>query len=325
MNKLAIIIVNYKTSVLLIDCLLSIKELVLTESLRVVISDNNSPDDSIDRINAFVVKENLQSNVELLSLPENGGFSYGNNEAIRFTLKNYPNVDTFWLLNPDTVVNESPLSLVFQRFNENDKVGIIGTQQTNLSTGEVVSSAFNKLQPFSEFLLAARNGYFFRLFANFTPSYTSPKGAHLCDWVSGASFFIRKELINEIGLMDERFFLYFEEIDLCLRAKSSGWQVWSDPAISIGHKEESSTGVGIGAQRRPKFWYDSRRHFYYKHYGLFGLIRADIGWFIGRLSLLFRHFLGLRANVSSDPKFYMFDLLIGDLKAVFSSVWGKRL
>lgn len=321
--KIAIIIVNYKTAELLMQCLESLRRLIDSGNIQIVISDNNSPDNSIAVIEEYIFDKGLQKHITLLSLPKNGGFSYGNNEAIKYTLLNYSGINTFWLLNPDTIVNNAPIELITQRFRSNPEIGIIGTKQTSLATGAQVCSAFNMLTPFSEFLLGARNGPFFRLFTKKTPSYLPPTNFHQCDWVSGASFFISRTLVEDIGLMDENFFLYFEEVDYCLRAKKNQWQIWSEPEISIAHKDDSSTGVGRTKNRRPAFWYNSRRYFYLKHYGLFGLIRADFGWFIGRLSLLTRHFLGLKADISSDPQFFMFDLLISDLKAIISSVWKK--
>jgi GT2 family glycosyltransferase len=322
--QIIIVIVNYKTANLLLKCLDSLRKYLLTHNVKIVISDNNSPDDSVSIINNYITKEKLGRNIKLLVLPKNGGFSSGNNEAIKYSLKNYPKSNIFWLLNPDTIVNSCPLELIAEYFKKDSKIGILGTKQTSMSTGASVSSAFNMFTPFGEFLIGAKFGPLFRLFPKFMVPFPPPDKAKQCDWVSGASFFVNKSLIDDIGLMDENFFLYFEEVDFCFRAKKNQWQVWFDPAVSIAHEDESSTGVGKIATRRPLFWYNSRRYFYRKHYGLFGLIVADLGWFLGRLTLLARHHLKLRSDVSKDPKHYMSDLILGDLKAIFNFRWKNK-
>ncbi len=322
--QIIIVIVNYKTADLLLQCLESLRKYISTNNVKIVISDNNSPDDSVNVINNYITKEKLGKNIKLLILPKNGGFSYGNNEAIKYSLINYPKSNIFWLLNPDTIVNSCPIELIEAYFKNGYKIGIVGTKQTSMSTGVPVSSAFNMFTPFGELLLGARSGPLFRLFPKHMVPFSSPDKAQQCDWVSGASFFVSKSLIDEIGLMDENFFLYFEEVDFCFRANKNQWQVWYEPAVSIAHKDESSTGVGLAASRRPHFWYDSRRYFYRKHYGLFGLLVADVGWFIGRLTLLARHFLNLKSDISNDPKYFMQDLLLGDLKALFTNRWKNK-
>lgn len=322
--QIIIVIVNYKTANLLLQCLDSLRKYILTDDVKIVISDNNSPDDSISIINNYITREKLDNNIKLLILPKNGGFSYGNNEAIKYGLKNYPRSNVFWLLNPDTIVNNYPAELISEYFKNGSKIGIVGTKQTSMSTGASVSSAFNMFTPFGELLIGAKFGPLFRLFPKYMVPFPPLDSAQQCDWVSGASFFVSKSLIDDIGLMDENFFLYFEEVDFCFRANKNQWQVWYEPTVSIAHKDESSTGVGKTAARRPSFWYDSRRYFYRKHYGLFGLIIADLGWFVGRLTLLTRHHLKLRSDISNDPKHYISDLILGDLKAIFKFRWKNK-
>lgn len=321
--NLIIIIVNYKTADMLIRCLESLESLIRAQQLHIIISDNCSPDNSVFKLSQFIEEQDLQELVTLLELPENGGFSYGNNAAIKSAMEQQADVDYFWLLNPDTIVSEANLSNIEQLFAAQPKAGIIGTKQISIESGEQVSAAFNMLSPLTEFLLAAKNGYLFRAFSQATPSAFQAIETSQCDWVSGASFFVRRELLDNIGLMDEHFFLYFEEIDFCLRANKAGWQVWYEPSVSIVHEDNSSTGVHTVTSRRPAFWYDSRRYFYLKHYGVWGLIRADLGWLVGRMSLLTRKMLGMRANLSADPQRYMHDLLLGDLRYLTNALMLK--
>ena len=130
---------------------------------------------------------------------------------------------------------------------------------------------------------------------------------------------LRREVIEQIGLMDENFFLYFEEVDYCRRARTAGWSVWYLPESRVVHLEGASTGIQVGAKRRAGYWYASRRRFFIKHQGIAGLLAADALWALGRLSYLLRRLFRLgRFGVDNDPKWFMFDLLAGDLRALLT-------
>src|SRR5277367_5597369 len=93
--------------------------------------------------------------------------------------------------------------------------------------------------------------------------------AHRTDWVNGASMMVRREVFDSIGLMDEKFFLYYEETDFCLRALEAGWPTWTVPSSRVVHLEGQSTGAtGAIAKRKrvPKYWFDSRRRYFRKHH-----------------------------------------------------------
>ena len=146
------------------------------------------------------------------------------------------------------------------------------------------------------------------------------EAAHECDWVSGASLMVRREVFEEIGLFDEGYFLYFEEADFCMRAHTAGWKIWFVPESRVVHIEGASTGIRNVRQRRPRYWYDSRRRYFVKHFGVFGLILADVLWVVGRTSLALRRMLRLGSGGSEqDPKWFAFDLLWSDLRSLFFS------
>jgi hypothetical protein len=144
-----------------------------------------------------------------------------------------------------------------------------------------------------------------------------------CEWVSGASLMLRRGVIEAIGLLDEGFFLYFEEVDYCLRARQAGWEVWYVPESRVVHFEGASTGIRTASRRRPSYWFASRRRFFAKHYGIAGLVAADALWAVGHASLRARRTLGLgRGGDIPDPPGIAKDLLWGDLQAL---VRGKVL
>jgi N-acetylglucosaminyl-diphospho-decaprenol L-rhamnosyltransferase len=90
------------------------------------------------------------------------------------------------------------------------------------------------------------------------------------DWCSGASMMVRREVLECVGGFDERFFLYFEEVDLCLRIKAAGWEIWYVPDSRVMHVRGQSTGVTVLDQkprRLPGYWFESRRRYFVKHHG----------------------------------------------------------
>jgi GT2 family glycosyltransferase len=223
------------------------------------------------------------------------------------------------LLNPDTVIRPNAVKALVRFMETHPDAGIAGSQLEN-ADGGLDSSAHAFPSPLSELDAGARLGALSRLLRRYavTPAMARDT-AHPCDWVSGASMMIRRQVIADIGWMDEDFFLYFEEVDFCRRARLAAWKCWFVPDSRVVHLEGASTGIGISSKRRARYWYDSRRRFFVKHYGIAGLVAADTLRTIGRLSFILRKGLHLCANREDRaPKWFMFDLLWGDLAAVLS-------
>ncbi|MEW6514348.1 MAG: glycosyltransferase family 2 protein [Pseudomonadota bacterium] len=325
-TSLWIVIVNYRTADLVIDCL---RSLVLQVGElgggRVVIADNASGDGSAEKITAAIEAADWMSWATVLPLPKNGGFAYGNNAGIRAALGAASPPDHVLLLNPDTVVRSGALRALVAFMAEHPEAGIAGSLIENPS-GSVDRSAHRIPSPLGELESAARLGVLSRLLRRYAVSPPLRDAAHQCDWVSGASMLIRRPLLEQVGLLDEGYFLYFEEVDFCCRARNAGWQVWYVPESRVLHLEGAATGIRTAAKRRPAYWYASRRRFFVKHHGLAGLLLADLLWAIGRLSFLARKTMGLiRQRGHADPKHFMFDLLWGDLRAVLVDRSGERL
>ena len=308
--------VNYKTAELAMQCLASInKQNDALNGGKVVVVDNNSQDGSAEKLANYVQKNDFNSWVDILLMPSNGGFAYGCNVGIThaFTLNNA--ADYVMLLNPDTMVRPNAIASLSNFMDANHHVGITGSQLEN-SEGGIENSAHRFHSVISEFIEGARLGLLSRLFSRYETTPALKTGNFQCDWVSGASMMIRRQLIKDIGLLDEGFFLYFEEVDYFYRAAKAGWQTWYVPAAKVMHIEGAATGIK-SAKRRPKYWYDSRRRYFIKHHGVLGLVCADALWGIGRFSYQLRRLLGLGAQgQSTDPKFLACDLLVGDAKAI---------
>ena len=323
MSRSWIVIVNYRTAALVIDCLHSLATQVADlAGGRLVVVDNASGDGSVEKLSAAIAREGWSSWAEVMPLDRNGGFSFGNNAGIRKALAATGSVDYLLLLNPDTITRPGAVKALVDFMDTHPRAGIAGSQLENASGG-VDCSAHTFPSPLSELDAGARLGVLSRLLHRHVVSSPPRAVAHPCDWVSGASMIIRRQVVENIGWMDEGYFLYFEEADFCRRAQQAGWECWFVPDSRVMHLEGASTGIRAASKRRAGYWYDSRRRFFVKHYGIAGLVAADILWAFGRLSFLLRRGLHLSASRgNNDPKWFMFDLLWGDLMAVLSGrVW----
>lgn len=314
-----IVVVNYRTADLAIDCMRSLASQV--DDLRggrVVVADNASGDGSVEKLTDAIEREGWSTWAEVVPLDRNGGFAFGNNAGIRMALASPETVDYVMLLNPDTIVRPGAIRALAEFMGTHPNAGIAGSL-LETPDGRVDCSAHRVHSPLSELDGGARLGILSRLLRRHIVSPPLRQEAHPCDWVSGASMIVRRSVIEEIGPMDEGFFLYFEEVDYCWRAKKAGWEVWYVPQSRVLHLEGAATGIKTAAKRRAGYWYDSRRRFFIKHYGVAGLLLADALWAVGRLSLLLRNILGLGGKgMEADPRRFMPDLLGGDLRAIAS-------
>ena len=314
-----IVIVNYRTVDLVVNCLHSLADQIGSISgARVLVMDNASGDGSVVTMTGAIDREGWQEWASVVPLDRNGGFAFGNNAGIRMALASPLGCDYLFLLNPDTLVHPKAIEALINFMDTHLEAGIAGSQLENADGGEECS-AHRFHSPLSELTDGARLGVLDRLLKNHLVTPSIRKDAHRCDWVSGASMMIRRGVFEDIGLLDEDYFLYFEEQDFCRRATLAGWQIWYVPDSKIMHIEGAATGIQQVVKRRPAYWYNSRRRYFTKYYGISGLVLADLLWAIGRLTYLIRRRLGLGAQGrGSDPKWFMLDILWGDLRAVLN-------
>lgn len=274
---IALIIVNYRCADLVGQLLDSICRRGKGWVARVIIVDNASGDGSVATLRARVGELAMETVVEVLDSGRNRGFGAGNNigyGVVRSELQ----PDLLWFLNPDTLVDDVNLDHALAWFECDPQIGIVGTGLTN-GDGERDLGGHREISPLSEFLRVAGT---FRVLRKYAVSDSELDQPGTVDWVSGASLIIRRSVFEQIGGFDEGFFLYFEEVDLCRRVRMDGWRVVYEPRIRVMHLEGQSTGVS-GPKQKLRHWYESRRRYFLKHFGLMGLLKADLGWGLGRL------------------------------------------
>lgn len=315
--QLAVVIVNYRTGALVCNCLSSLHNVIRGGSCRVVVVDNDSSDGSVERIQSLVGERRWEGWITVLPQKRNRGFAAGNNAALHYLFDQSESVDGFLLLNPDTLVHSGALDFMANFLETHPEVGIVGAQ---LEDAECALQSSGRRFPsvLSELDAAARLGTLSRLLSKWQVVLPLEGVPHRCDWVSGAAMMVRREVFEDIGLLDEDYFLYFEELDFCHRARRAGWQTWLEPAARVTHLEGAATGIQQGRKRRGSYWYDSRRRYFIKNHGLMRLILADIFWGVGRLSLLLRIYARMGGDVSGDPVLFTRDLLLGDFFALIN-------
>lgn len=279
-----IVIVNYRSAGLTIDCLASLEPEVAAYPgpVRAVVVENASGDGSADRLAAELSRRGWSSWAELMPLDRNGGFASGNNAAIAPALGGPDRPDYVWLLNPDTVVRPGALAELVGFLEAHPAAGLAGSRLED-PDGTPQRSAFRFPCPLSELEDGLRFGPASRLLRRWIVAPPVPAGPEPSptDWVAGASLMVRRAVFEAIGLLDERYFMYFEEVDFCRRAAKAGWPCWYVPRSRVVHLVGQSSGVTAKAtarRRRPAYWFASRGRYFRAHFGPLGKLISDLLW-----------------------------------------------
>jgi GT2 family glycosyltransferase len=279
-----VVIVNYRSADLTVDCLRSLlPERSAVPGMRVVVTDNASPDDSIARLTAAVAEHGWGEWVTVQPLDRNGGFAYGNNGAIRAALAASRRPDYLLLLNPDTVVRPGGVAELVRFMEARPTVGLAGSRLED-PDGTPQVSAFRFHTVANEFERGMRLGAVSKLLRQHLVAPPVSDVPVACDWVAGASLMIRPAVCDAAGLMDERYFMYFEEVDFCLAAKRAGWACWYVPASRVVHLVGAVSGVSDARKarkRRPAYWFESRRRYFVKNHGRLYAALADLAFLSG--------------------------------------------
>lgn len=304
-----VIIVNFCTGSLVVACLESLAaERVTYPRLRAVVVDNASRDGSAELIAAAIAARGWDW-VQLIEHGSNGGFGAGNNIGICWALDRAEPADLYWLLNPDTEVRRSAVREMAAFMRAHPQAGIAGTALLE-GDGRLWPHAFRFPTILSEMERGAQLGFVSRLLRNKAVLRTMGRRPEQVDWVSGASFAIRRELLDQGLRFDESFFLYYEETDFCLQARRAGWQCWYVPDALVLHIAGQSTGV-TGRKHRfrrlPGYWFNSRRYYFLKNHGRAYSMLADLAWIGGHLMAMAKR--ALRGLPASEPPWLLADFV----------------
>src|SRR5262249_37920036 len=166
-----------------------------------------------------------------------------------------------------TIVQEHALDALVEFMDSHPRAGIAGSQLL-WPDGTPQASPFRFQGVLSELDRGLNLGIVTRLLWPVTTVDPRPAAAAPVEWVSGASMILRRSMLDQIGLLDEGLYTYYDDIDICLRARRAGWETWYVPGSKVFHLEGSSTGLNPqSVKRRPAYWFEARRRFFLKNYG----------------------------------------------------------
>jgi len=268
MLDLGIVVVSYCTCELLRDCLHSVYASRGPLSFQVCVVDNASSDGSADMVAAEFPQATLIAN------EENVGYPAANNQGLRaFGFQQAPSSDRrteaprfALLLNSDTTIPPNALMTMLEFMEGHDEAGVVGPKL---------------VRPDGSLDLACRRSFptpevsFYRMtglsrlfprsprFGRYNLTYLDPDELAEVDSVVGAFMWVRKEAIEDVGLMDDTFFMYGEDLDWAYRIKNAGWKIYYNPAVTVLHVKKASTRLNPRAQVE---FYRAMETFYRKHF-----------------------------------------------------------
>lgn len=278
MLDLAVIIINYKTPQLAIDCLVSLLPEIAGIKAKVVVVDNASQDNSCDVIQHWINERAFSEVVELIRSAENTGFSGGNNTGIK-ALK----AEHYLLLNSDTLVRKGAITLLLEAAKKNASVGLVSPR---LEWPDTVpqESCFRFHSPISELISSANTGFVTRFFQSYKVAFEVTEEAACYDWTSFACVLVKAKVFKDVGLMDDGYFMYFEDVAFAYKAQQNGWKVLNVPDAHVVHLRGGSSPVKSQARQRkrlPRYYYESRARYFCQVYGRLGLLMANLCWVLG--------------------------------------------
>lgn len=263
MKKLSIIVLSYNTLELLKNTLNSIPK---NKNWSITVVDNASTDDSVD-----MVEKNFK-HVTLIKNTKNLGFAAGNNIGIKNSNSNY-----IMLLNSDTEILDDAINVLIDYMDHNPKVAIL-TPRVILPDGSIdlachrgMPTPWNAFTYFSKLEEVFPNS---KTFGGYHQTHLDFETTHEIEATAATAIIVRKSAIDKVGLLDERFFLYAEDLDWCKRMTEAGYKIVYHPKASVlHHKSQSgkkkSTSDKTSQKKRHQshhHFYDTMKQFYQKHY-----------------------------------------------------------
>lgn len=283
---LVIIITNWNTRDLLLGCLSSLPAASEGLSTRTVVVDNNSDDGSVEAVSSMF------PDVEIIANRKNLGFSRANNLAL---LRYQDRARYLLLLNPDTVVSPDTFGNVISFMNDHPEAGIAGCKVVNPQGTLDWACKRSFLTPSLLFYKALGLDKRFpgsRHFGKYHLTYLDENQIHEVDSVVGAFMMIRKECLKSVGVLDDSYFMYGEDIDFCFKTKENNWKIFYVPTTTIIHYKGQSTRKR--SSRMIFHWYSAIDKFYRKRMApRYSAVTNAVVWF----GLHFMCGISLTANI----------------------------
>lgn len=251
----SVIIVSFNTADITLNCLRAVFQQDLSVPFEVIVVDNGSVDNSVERI------RNEFPDVQVIALSENIGFGPANNLGLQQSRGRY-----VLFLNSDTVVEPSSLRTCLEYLEQHHRVGMVGCKLV-LPDGRLDHGCRRGLPtPGRALLYFSRLGALFprsRWLNGYTLSFMDPDQVASVDCISGAFMFVRREVLEQVGGFDPDYFFYGEDIDLCFRVRQAGWEIHYLPTARTLHLRGASTGTSNWKVR--SLFFETMWIFYQKH------------------------------------------------------------
>ena len=317
MRDVLVVVLNYRVADLALGCLDALAGQIRGQAgCRVVVVDNDSGDGSAEQIAAAIAQRGWQDWVSLVCSPVNGGFAAGNNLAIRPALEAPDPPRYVLILNPDTLPRPGAVAALHDFLEAHPEVGIAGSRLEE-ADGTQHHSRYRFPSLRGELDARLGIGLVSRWLAPWQIAPPLVAESHPIDWVAGASMMIRAKVFADVGLLDEGYFLYFEELDFCRRARRAGWPCWYVYESRVAHLVGRSSGIDVRRRETPPmppYWFQSRRRYYVKNHGLAYALAIDAVAVLGLAFSRTREQLGGRRGPHPDR--FLRDLIRG-------SVWWR--
>ena len=286
---LSIVIVNFRTPELTTACLASLLPELDQINARVVVVDNNSGDGSSEVIRSWLLAHDSDNKVKFVQSNQNAGFAAGNNIGIKEQSAQY-----YLLLNSDTLIRPGAIRVIMDTANTFSDAGMV-SPRLEWPDGTGQESCFRFPVPIVELSSASKTGLIDRLLQKYIIALPVQTQIAKPEWTSFACVLIRDEVFSQVGLLDEGYFMYYEDVEFCHRAYKAGWSIVHNPEARVVHLRGGSSSVKKQTKlkkRVPRYYYAARTRYYYQTYGWLGLTAANLWWWAGRPISGFQQILG---------------------------------
>ncbi|MCL2859205.1 MAG: glycosyltransferase family 2 protein [Oscillospiraceae bacterium] len=222
--KVSIILLNYNGYKDTIECIDSIKQNEKEMNYEIIVVDNKSTDNSVEELKKI-------DEIILLESERNGGFAYGNNIGIKYAIDK--GAEYILLLNNDTIIELNCISLMYKILNENDDMGMIGCRIMYYNNKELINYMGGEINWFKGIVVVKDKLTIYKE-NNRSFSYTN--------FITGCCMLIKKEVIDKAGYLPEDYFMYYEDVEYCVKVKDAGYKLGICYNAVIYHKESASSG-----------------------------------------------------------------------------------
>jgi len=315
MARLLTVILNWRTPEMTLRAVEA--ALVALQGIdgALVVVDNDSGDGSFETLSAAVMANGWDrgpQRVRVLQSGRNGGFGAGNNFGIRAGLPDGARPEYVYILNSDAFPAPEAIRVLLTHLETHPETGFAGSH-IHGPDGAPHRTAFRFPSILGEFEQNIRFGPVSKLLARWIVAQPLPVATTRVDWLAGASLMMRQSVLDQVGLFDETFFLYYEETDLCRRAARAGWPTDYVRESRVVHIGSVSTGMKTW-RRIPQFWLNSRLHYYVKNHGWLYALGATLAAVLG--GALWRFRLLFQRKDRGDPPRYLRDLVAHHARAM---------